>query len=103
MLGFLKKLSGKSSPDYKELVKDGALIIDVRTVEEYRSGHISGSKNYPLDQIRNQVQAIKKLNKPVITVCRSGARSGVARNILKSAGVEVYNGGAWTSLNTKIA
>mgnify|MGYP002075642001 CR=1 FL=1 len=103
MLGFLKKLFGGSSVNYNELVNNGAIIIDVRSAGEYKSGHISGSKNYPLDIIRTKVTELKKLNKPVITVCRSGARSGVAKGILKSAGIEAYNGGAWDSLKNKIA
>jgi rhodanese-related sulfurtransferase len=103
MLGIIKKLFGGSSVNYKELVTQGAVIIDVRTPAEYKAGHIQGSKNYPLDSIRSKVADLKKINMPVITVCRSGARSGMAKNILKSAGIEVYNGGPWTSLKSKIA
>lgn len=102
MLGFLKKLFGGTTVDFKELVNNGAVIIDVRSPGEYKSGHIKGSKNFPLDTIRTKVNDLKKLNKPVITVCRSGARSGMAKGILKSAGIEVYNGGPWFSLQNKI-
>ena len=101
MIGFFKKLLGITSVDYKELVKSGAVIVDVRTPGEYKSGHIKNSKNFPLDTIRNKVNELKNLNRPVITVCRSGARSGMAKGILKSAGIEVYNGGAWNSLKNK--
>ncbi|MEK7224325.1 MAG: rhodanese-like domain-containing protein [Bacteroidota bacterium] len=103
MLDFLKKLFGGDSTDYKELVTRGAVIVDVRSAAEYKAGHIPGSRNYPLDNIRNKVTELKKLNKPVITVCRSGARSGMAKGILNSAGIEVYNGGPWTSLKSRIA
>ncbi len=102
MLGFLKKIFGGTTINYKELVTNGAIIVDVRTSGEFKAGHIPGSKNFPLDNIRTKVADLKKLNKPVITVCRSGARSGMAKGILKSAGIEVYNGGAWTSLKSKI-
>ena len=102
MLKFLKKLFGGTSVNYKELVTNGSIIIDVRSASEYKAGHIPGSKNYPLDNIRSKVAELKKLNKPVITVCRSGARSGMAKGILKSAGIEVYNGGPWTSLKSKL-
>jgi rhodanese-related sulfurtransferase len=102
MLGLLKKLFGGTTVDFKELVSNGAVIIDVRSPGEYKSGHIKGSKNFPLDNIRSKVNDLKKLNKPVITVCRSGARSGMAKGILKSAGIEVYNGGPWFSLQNKI-
>ena len=102
MLTFLKKLFGGTPVNYKELISNGAIIADVRSVSEYKAGHIPGSKNLPLDSIRKKVAELKKLNKPVITVCRSGARSGMAKGILKSAGIEVYNGGPWTSLKIKL-
>jgi rhodanese-related sulfurtransferase len=102
MLALLKKLFGGTSVNYKELVSNGAIIVDVRTAGEYNTGHIPGSKNFPLDIIRRKVEDLKKLNKPVITVCRSGARSGIAKGILKSSGIKVYNGGPWTSLKSKL-
>lgn len=42
------------------------------------------------------------MGKPIITVCQSGARSGMAKGILKAAGIEVYNGGSWFGLRSKI-
>ncbi|MBL7744158.1 MAG: rhodanese-like domain-containing protein [Chitinophagaceae bacterium] len=102
MIGFFKKLFTGTTIDFKDLVKKGAVIIDVRSPGEYKSGHIQGSKNFPLDNIRSKVTELKKTGKPVITVCRSGTRSGIAKGILKAAGIEVYNGGAWTSLRHKI-
>lgn len=103
MIGILKKIFGGSSTNYKELVAAGALIVDVRSPMEFKQGHIPGSQNFPLDSIRSKVNELKKTGKPVITVCRSGARSGMAKSILQSAGIEVYNGGPWTSLRTCIA
>jgi phage shock protein E len=103
MIGFLKKLFTGSSVDLRELVNNGAVIIDVRSPGEYKAGHVQGSKNYPLENIRSKIAEVKKMGKPVITVCRSGTRSGIAKGILKSADIEVYNGGAWTSLKNKIA
>jgi rhodanese-related sulfurtransferase len=103
MIQLLKKLFGRNPVNYKELVKKGALVIDVRTASEYKAGHVPGSKNYPLDSLKGKVAELKKLNKPVITVCRSGARSGMAKRILGSAGIEAYNGGPWITLKNKIA
>ncbi|MBN8686764.1 MAG: rhodanese-like domain-containing protein [Chitinophagales bacterium] len=102
MLGFLQKLFGGTPVDYKELLSRGAIIVDVRSPGEFKTGHINGSKNYPLDTLRGKINDLKKQNKPVITVCLSGGRSGMAKSILKSAGLEVYNGGPWTSLRSKI-
>ena len=103
MLGFFKKLFGGSSVDYKELVKNGAQIIDVRTPAEYNGGHIKGSKNVPLQSLNQNLGKINK-NKPVITCCESGARSAAAKSILKNSGfTEVYNGGGWSSLKSKLS
>ena len=101
MFSFLKKLFGPGT-DFKALKENGAIIIDVRTPQEYDHGHIQGSKNIPFDKIQREVKTIKSFNKPIITVCKSGARSGMAKSILKSAGVEVYNGGPWNVLIGKI-
>jgi phage shock protein E len=101
MITFIKNLF-KPEADFKKLVNEGAVIVDVRTKGEYQAGHIEGSKNIPLDGVKTQVQQLKKSGKPVITVCRSGNRSAIAKSILSSAGIEVYNGGAWTSLKRQL-
>lgn len=84
--------------DLGQKIKEGAVIVDVRTADEYRSGHVQGSINIPLDRIQEQLKKIDK-SKPVITCCRSGARSGMASDVLKRHGFDVYNGGPWTSLS----
>lgn len=104
MFDFFKSmLSSEPEVDLGELYKKGAVVIDVRTAGEYAEGHVKGSKNIPLDRISSEVEKIKKMNKPVITCCRSGARSGQATGILKSAGIEVYNGGPWQSVRDAIS
>ena len=84
--------------DLGQKIKEGATIVDVRTADEFRSGHVKGSINIPLDRIQDQLKKLDK-SKPVITCCRSGARSGMAADELKRHGFEVYNGGPWTSVN----
>lgn len=103
MLDSLKKMLGLSAgEDYKALLQNGAVIIDVRSPEEFRSGHIRQSINIPLGSLSSQLSKINK-NKPVITCCASGMRSASAKAVLKAAGFEqVYNGGGWTSLQGKI-
>ncbi len=88
--------------NFKELVKSGAQIIDVRTRGEYSSGHVKGSINIPLNELSSQVNKIKK-HTPIITCCASGMRSASAKSTLLSLGFkEVYNGGGWMSLNGKV-
>lgn len=103
MLELIKQLFGFGPKvNYAELMQQGATIIDVRTKGEYQSGHIKGSVNIPLNTLASNLSKIKK-DKPVITCCASGMRSASARSILKSKGyTEVYNGGAWISLQSKI-
>jgi rhodanese-related sulfurtransferase len=101
MFGFIKRLFSTGT-NYKELLERGAIIIDVRTPQEFDNGHIKGSKNIPLNMIKGEVSKIKNWNKPVITICQSGARSSMAKSFLKAAGVEVYNGGGWIGLKSKL-
>jgi len=94
----LKSLFG-GGVDYAELIKDGAIIIDVRSKAEFAGGNIKGSTNIPLESIQNHVQKLKKKDKIVITCCASGMRSGTAKSILKQHGIETHNGGGWRSLS----
>jgi phage shock protein E len=101
MIKLIKRLF-KPNTSFTQLINEGAVIVDVRTVGEYKAGHIQGSRNIPLDKIKNETTALKVLDKPVITVCRSGNRSGVAKSILSNAGIEAYNGGAWMNLKKQL-
>ena len=84
--------------DYKQLLKDGAVIIDVRSKGEFGGGAVPGSENIPLPTLASRTKQIKSLNVPVICVCASGIRSGSAKGQLKAAGIEAYNGGPWTKM-----
>lgn len=84
--------------DYKQLLENGAVIIDVRSPSEYKGGAAPGSENIPLGSIPGKIKQIKSLEVPVICVCASGMRSGAATSQLKAAGVEAYNGGPWTKM-----
>jgi rhodanese-related sulfurtransferase len=103
MLDSIKSLFGLEKTDYAQLVKDGAIILDVRSKGEYAGGHIKGSINISVDQLANNLHKLKDKTKPVITCCASGMRSASAKSILQSNGfTEVYNGGGWSSLQNKI-
>ena len=102
MLNFFKKLFKNLSSEIKELPEEGAIIIDVRTSFEFKSGHFPGSKNIPLDLLPGKIDELKKLNKTIITVCRSGARSSSAKDMLLKAGINAYDAGAWTNLKHQV-
>lgn len=101
-MGILDFLFGNKNNKIKDFQTRGAVILDVRTIKEYSQGAIVGSKNIPLQTINSKIDEIKKLNKPVITCCASGMRSGSAAVILKNNGIEAINGGGWASLNKKL-
>ena len=104
MLQAIKNLLGFGpSVNYAELVKQGAIILDVRSKGEYAGGHIKGSINISVDQLSSNLSKLKDKEKHIITCCASGMRSASAKSILKSNGyANVYNGGAWQSLNNKL-
>ena len=84
--------------ELKNIIANGALIIDVRTKEEYNEGHIEGSLNIPLDEIDKAMSWLLR-DVSVVLVCESGSRSNFAMMILKANKFEkVYNGGSWDSL-----
>lgn len=97
LLGF-----GNKTNEIKSFIDRGAIIIDVRSTGEFTSGNIKGSKNIPLNNISTRIQEIKKWDKPIITCCLSGMRSGQAASILKQNGIECINGGGWSSLANKL-
>ena len=101
-MGFLSNLfGGGQKVDLKNLVKQGALILDVRTPAEFQGGHINGSINMPLQTLNQGLKKLKK-DQTIITCCASGMRSSSAKSILKSNGFEAHNGGGWTSLQAKL-
>ncbi|SDR10977.1 Rhodanese-related sulfurtransferase [Chryseobacterium soldanellicola] len=81
-----------------KLIKNGAVILDVRTEKEYETGHIAGSQNISLGTIRERYVELDP-EKTYITVCSHGLRSVKVEHILKEKGFKkVYNGGAWSDL-----
>lgn len=86
----------------EQLIKKGAVILDVRTESEYKTGHIPGSENISLGTIREQHIELDP-SKTYITVCSHGLRSVKAEHILKEKGFKhVHNGGAWIDLQNHL-
>ncbi|WP_255493226.1 rhodanese-like domain-containing protein [Flavobacterium sp. SOK18b] len=80
------------------MIQEGALLIDVRSQNEFVEGNAKGSVNIPLDQIENNLHQLRgKTN--IIVFCRSGNRSGQAKLLLNKNGiVNVTNGGTWGNI-----
>ena len=104
MINTLKNLLGFGPKvDLAELVKNGAVVVDVRTKGEYAGGHVNGSLNIPLDQLKSNLKKFKSKEQVIITCCASGMRSASAKSVLKSAGYSnVHNGGSWYKVQNKI-
>ena len=82
--------SGLTASGAVQLInREKAVIIDVREVEEFATGHVGGAKNVPLDQLEAKLPAMVK-NKalPLILVCGTGARAGRAVAVAKKLGYE---------------
>jgi len=78
-------------------LKQGAVIIDVRTASEFNQAANPMSQNIPLDIINAKYSELDK-NKTIILCCSSGARSGMAAGILRQKGFKnVINAGSWTN------
>ena len=88
-----------ATSEIKEYLEKVAVVLDVRTQEEWDEGHSEGAKHIVLNTIPAEIETIKSFDKPVIAVCRSGARSGQATNFLKQNGVDVINGGPWQNVD----
>ena len=87
-MGFFNFLKG---PDINQGVKeysatDGAILLDVRTPDEYRQGHIPGSKNVPLQSIDKVDSVVENKDTPIFVHCLSGARSRQAAAVLQQMG-----------------
>lgn len=65
-------------------------LLDVRTPEEFKMGHIEGFLNIPVDELREGLSKLDK-SKPVYVICQSGLRSYIASRILAGNGYEAYN------------
>ena len=102
-MGFLEFIFGRKSSKVQNLLNEGAVILDVRTDREWNNGHIENSIHIPLDQLKNRLAEIEKLNKPMITVCESGVRSIKAAKFLNLNNITAINGGGWKSLKRTIA
>ena len=102
MMGFFRNLLGAASDsNIDQLLKNGAIVVDVRTEREFSGGHVRGSLNIPLDKLQKNIARLNR-KKPIIICCASGVRSATAKKILVNSGfAEVYNGGSWTNVESK--
>ncbi len=99
-MGFFSALFGKTdNSQLTEAIRAGAFLVDVRTPSEFSAGSVKGAVNIPLDKVADQLSKFKGKNS-IVVFCRSGSRSGQAKNILEQNGFQhVINGGTWQNVN----
>jgi rhodanese-related sulfurtransferase len=90
-LGFaVQQLQAADGVDVKQaqiMNKEGALLLDVREPDEFSAGHAPNAKLIPLGQLNARLQEIAEYkDKPIVVICRSGRRSGIAVGQLQAAG-----------------
>ena len=93
LCGLLISTGCASSSEISKLPVN-ALIVDVRTPREFEGGHYLGAVNIPLDSLTARISEFGDKNQPIVVYCRSGRRSGLAKEELRKAGfTQVQNGG----------
>jgi phage shock protein E len=87
----------------KNLINEGAFLVDVRSPEEFAEGHVANSINIPVgDVMQNLDQFADKTS--VLVFCRSGNRSEMAKALLQANGVQnVFNAGTWQYVDSLIS
>lgn len=100
MLGLFRKMfSTEQNNQLTKAIRDGALLVDVRTPAEFAAASVSGAINVPLDKIQQHLHKFKN-QKSIVVFCRSGNRSDIAKSILEQHHIpNVINGGSLQHVN----
>lgn len=92
----LKRAAFVSAERARQFLAAGAQVIDVRSPEEFRDGHVAGAINVPLGRLGAEISRVAPdKQKPLLVHCLSGGRSAIARQQLKRLGYgNVFNLGS---------
>ncbi len=101
-MGILDFIFGVKKRQVEQFLQQDAVILDVRSQKEWDAGHIEGAMHVPMDQLTDKVDDLKRLDKPVIVCCESGARATKAASFLNINNIKATNGGGWVSLKSKL-
>lgn len=82
----LQRRGDISSAEARRMVEAGARLVDVRTPEEFATGHIPRAINIPVQDLERRIGELAEKDRPIVVYCRSGARSSSAAKMLTSAG-----------------
>ena len=90
-----------SEEQINNLQKDSFIVIDVRTIDEYKDGHIESALHIPVDNIAETLNKIPQ-DKIVLLYCRSGMRSQKATEYLKDNHYQAFNLGSFFHLSDNL-
>lgn len=80
----------------KRLADAGALVLDVRTAEEFAQGHVPQARNIPHDQVARRAAELGPPSTPIVVYCKSGKRSAAAIEALSKLGYQqLWNAGGY--------
>ena len=99
----IAEASGAETMDPKQMIANGACVLDVRNQDEWDAGHLAVAKLVPADQVPAKLADIEQWaggkDKPIVIHCRGGGRAGRVRTVLLAAGfTNVTNGGGYNAL-----
>lgn len=101
-MGFPFLFKPKGNDRLATYLQENAIILDVRSKQEFSMGHASGSRNVPLDQLNQFIKKNRGKGSRYITCCASGIRSGKAASKLTDHGIDAINGGPWKKVQAAI-
>jgi phage shock protein E len=78
--------SALSSQDARRLVRQGAILLDVRTPAEFAEAHLPDARNIPVQELGQRLTELGARHRPIVVYCRSGARSATAARLLSERG-----------------
>ncbi len=93
----LKRLGLVSVGTARKHLEEGALVVDVRSAQEFQAGHLPMTVNIPLGELQTSLpRRVSDKNQVLLLHCLSGTRSGIARRALKAMGyANVFNLGSY--------
>ncbi|KPK16404.1 MAG: hypothetical protein AMJ62_05705 [Myxococcales bacterium SG8_38] len=77
-----------SGAEARQLVQDGALLVDVRSPGEFSGGHIEGAVNIPIQELKGRLGELGDSRAEIVVYCQSGGRSAIAKRLLERNGFE---------------
>ncbi|MFZ3194148.1 MAG: rhodanese-like domain-containing protein [Moraxellaceae bacterium] len=75
------------------LNQENAMLIDLRDPKDYREGHISGSRNIPYSRLKDHLEELRELKRPIVMICQMGHVSGTAAQTVGGKNLYRLEGG----------